>query len=177
MSYLQRTAESHPPGYNGLYSALELKKGIIQFLNADQEATGRTQHTTREIIIGLKTLFGIEFDFHSVEYVMRNMMTSEGSKQVGTETISCVVKKCSDGTNREFVCSPPRPSDAISKCNCPTCQAERGKKKSEATKPNIPQGLTEDELYKLYKKLSMAFAFGATYNPLTFDYFKESSGY
>ena len=178
MAYLQRTAESHPEGYHGMYAAPELKKGIIQFLNADQEATGRTQHATKDIISGLKTLFGIEFDFHSVEYVMKNMIT--GTKQVGTETINCVVKKCSDGRNREFVCSPPRPArarDAILKCNCPTCQAERGRKKSEAAKPNIPRGLTEDELYKLYKKLSGAFAFGATYNPLTFEHFKESSGY
>ena len=57
----------------------------------------------KDIIFGLKQLFGIEFDLHSVEYVMKHMMTSEGSKQVGTETIDAVIKKCSDGTNREFV--------------------------------------------------------------------------
>ena len=49
--------------------------------------------------------------------------------------------------------------------------------KSEAHKPDIPPNLTEDQLYKLYQKLSMAFAFGDTYNPHTFPEFKKSSGY
>ena len=119
MAYLQRSPESHPPGYNGLYSAVELKKGIIKFLISDKKATDRTQHTTTDIILGLKKLFGIEFDLHSVEYVMRNMMTNEGSKQVGTETIDSVVKKCSDGTNRQFITtSPPRASCTSNQCRC-----------------------------------------------------------
>ena len=184
MSYLLRTAESHPEGYHGMYAAPELKKGIIQFLNADQEATGRTQHATRDIILGLKTLFGIEFDLHSVEYVMRHMMTSEGSKQVGTEPISSVVKKCEDGRKREFVCSPPpvpRPARArhsILKCSCVECWETRNRQKSEAAKPNIPKNLTEDELYKLFQDLTNKYAWaGATYNPRTFPEFKESSGY
>ena len=155
MSYLVRTPESHPPGYDGMYSAVELKKGIIQFLIADKKATGRTQHATKDIILGLKNLFGIEFDLHSVEYVMKHMMTSEGSKRVGTDIVDAVIKKCSDGTNREFVAEA----------------------KSEAHKPEIPKNLTEDELYKLYQKLSMDFALGANYNPRTFPEFKESSGY
>ena len=50
-------------------------------------------------------------------------------------------------------------------------------KKSEALKPDIPPNLTEDQLYKLYQKLSMVFAFGAPYNPGTFPEFKQSSGY
>ena len=184
MSYLVRTPETHPPGYEGMYAAPELKKGIIQFLNADQEATGRTQHATKDIISGLKTLFGIEFDLHSVEYVMRNMMTSEGSKQVGTAPVDSVVKKCEDGIDREFACSPPRPPrpararHSILKCSCVECWETRNRQKSEAAKPNIPKNLTEDELYKLFQDLTNKYAWaGSTYNPRTFPEFKESSGY
>ena len=78
MSYLQPTEKTHPPGYNGMYSAVELKKGIIQFILKDREVYGHRLHATNDIILGLKNLFNIEFDFHSVEYVMRNMMTTEG---------------------------------------------------------------------------------------------------
>ena len=109
MPYLIPNQESHPPGYNGLYSAVELKKGIINFISIDREKNGNRLLATADIILGLKTMYNIEFDFHSVEYVMRNMMTSEGSKQVGTEPLSSVVKKCEDGIEREFACSPPRP--------------------------------------------------------------------
>ena len=93
MAYLQKSAESHPPGYNGLYSAVELKKGIIQFILNDRKENGHRLHATKDIILGLKNLYNIEFDIHSVEYVMKNMMTSEGSKQVGTEIVDAVVKK------------------------------------------------------------------------------------
>ena len=184
MSYLLRTAESHPEGYHGMYAAPELKKGIIQFLIKDQKETGRTQHATKDIILGLKNLFGIEFDLHSVEYVMKHMMTSEGSKQVGTDNVDSVIKKCSDGINREFVLSPPpppRPARArhsILKCNCVECWETRNRQKSEAAKPNIPKNLTEDELYKLFQDLTNKYAWaGSTYNPRTFPEFKESSGY
>ena len=112
---------------------------------------------------------------------MRNMMTSEGSKQVGTAPVVSVVKKCSDGINREFVCSPPRPArarDAILKCNCVECWERRNREKSEAAKPKIPKNLTEDELYKLFQDLTNQFAWSqSTYNPRTFPEFKESSGY
>jgi len=181
MSYLLRTAETHPEGYHGMYAAPELKKGIIEFLIKDKAETGRTQHATKDIILGLKNLFGIEFDLHSVEYVMRNMMTS---KQVGTEPVDSVVKKCEDGRKREFVCSPPRvpgPARArhsILKCNCVECWETRNRQKSEAAKPNIPKNLTEDELYKLFQDLTNKFAWSqSTYNPRTFPEFKESSGY
>ena len=183
MSYLQRTAESHPEGYNGIYSAVELKKGIIEFLIADREATGRTQHVTKDIILGLKNLFGIEFDLHSVEYVMKHMMTSEGSKQVGTDIVDAVIKKCSDGTNREFVAAyehiKPQYPPGLYEPGTFDCRATAAKEiaKSEAHKPKIPKKLTEDELYKLYQKLNMSFAFRSTYNPRTFPQFKESSGY
>ena len=183
MSYLLRTAESHPNGYHGMYPAPELKKGIIQFLIADKK-NGRTQHATKDIILGLKTLFGIEFDLHSVEYVMRNMMTSEGCKQVGTDIVDAVIKKCEDGVDRQFACSPPRPPPpararhSILKCSCTECWETRNRQKSEAAKPNIPKNLTEDELYKLFQDLTNKYAWaGSTYNPRTFPEFKESSGY
>jgi len=152
MSYLQPNEESHPPGYNGLYSAQELKKGIIQFITLDREKNGSRLLSTPDIILGLKNLFKIEFDHHSVEYVMKNMLSKEGAKQVGTKEVDLVKKKCQDGRNREFVAS-------------------------EAAKPNIPQNLTEDQLQKLYRKLSMAFAMGSNYNPGTFAEFKKNSGY
>ena len=108
-------------------------------------------------------------------------MTSDGSRQVGTDTIYSTVKKCSDGTDREFVCSPPRPARArhsILKCNCTECWETRNRQKSEAAKPNIPKNLTEDELYKLFQDLTNKYAWaGSTYNPRTFAKFKESSGY
>lgn len=167
MTTYLRTPESHPPGYNGMYSAVELKKGIIQFLISDRKKTGRTQHATKDIIFGLKQLFGIEFDLHSVEYVMKHMMTSEGSKLVGNETIDAVIKKCSDGKIREFVKNMD--TELVTPVTC--------QEKSESDKPNIPKNLTEDELYKLYKKLNTAFALGANYNPRTFAEFKKSSGY
>lgn len=172
MTTYLRTPESHPPGYNGMYSAVELKKGIIQFLISDRKKTGRTQHATKDIIFGLKQLFGIEFDLHSVEYVMKHMMTSEGSKLVGNETIDAVTKKCSDGKIREFVKNMD--TELVTPA---TCHSKKEKEKSESDKPNIPKNLTEDELYKLYRKLSMSFACGATYNPRTFKEFKQSSGY
>ena len=152
MAYQPRTPESHPPGYNGLYSAQELKKGIIQFILKDREQNGVRLLSTPDIILGLKKLFKIEFDHHSVEYVMKNILSKEGAKQVGTKEVDLVKKKCQDGKNREFVAP-------------------------EAAKPNIPQNLTEDQLQKLYRKLSMAFAMGANYNPGTFPEFKKNSGY
>ena len=99
-------------------------------------------------------------------------MTSEGSKLVGNETIDAVIKKCSDGKIREFV------KNMDTELVTPgTCHSKKEKEKSESDKPNITKNLTEDELYKLYRKLSMSFACGATYNPRTFKEFKQSSGY
>ena len=183
MPYEQRTAESHPPGYNGLYSAQELKKGIHSFIIKEREETGRTQHSTKDIITGLKNLYNIEFDFHSVEYVMRNMMGSEGSKEVGTETINSVKKKCEDGLTRVFVATHehnksqyPHGLDEPGYSDSRSSEANEIPK-SEANKPDIPTNLTEDQLNEQYKKLSMEFAMGSTYNPGTFPEFKNSLGY
>ena len=182
MPYLRRTAETHPPGYKGQYSAVELKNGIIEFLMGEK-AKGRTQHATKDIILGLKNLYNIEFDFHSVEYVMRNMMVSEGSKVVGTTEIEYVMKKCEDGKTRKFVAAhehiKPQYPPGLYEPGYFDSGDTKAKEiaKSEAHKPDIPPNLTEDQLYKLYQNLSMAFAFGATYNPHTFPEFKKSSGY
>ena len=53
MPYLQRSEESHPDGYNGLYSAQELKKGIINFISFDKEQNGHRLLATADIILGL----------------------------------------------------------------------------------------------------------------------------
>ena len=86
---------------------------------------------------------------------MKHMMTSEGSKQVGTETIDAVIKKCSDGTNREFV------KNMDTELSNTRNLSPKKRRKSESDKPNIPKNLTEDELYKLYRKLSMSLHNGA----------------
>lgn len=153
MAYQLRTPQSHPDGYNGLYSAQELKKGIIQFILKDRQENGVRLLSTPDIILGLKNLYNIEFDHDSVEYVMKNMLSKEGAKQVSTTQVDIVKKKCEDGENRNFVAA------------------------YEHIKPNIPQNLTEEQLNKLYSKLSLAFAMGATYNPGTFPEFKKNSGY
>lgn len=187
MSYLQPTPESHPPGYDGMYSAVDLKKGIIEFILKDSEDYGHRLHATKDIIVGLKKLYNIEFDFHSVEYVMRNMMHSEGTKQVGTTTVDSVVKKCEDGKTREFVAAheqiKPQYPHGLYEPGYFDPRATKAKEiaKSEAhivTGPSdIPPNLTEYQLYKLYIKLNNVFAFGATYNPGTFTEFKKNSGY
>ena len=183
MSRLVRTPESHPPGYDGMYSAVELKKGIIQFILKDREQNGVRLLSTPDIILGLKNLFKIEFDHHSVEYVMKNMLSKEGAKQVGTKEVDLVKKKCQDGTNREFVAPyehiKPQYPPGLYEAGYFDSRATETKEiaKSEAAKPNIPQNLTEDQLQELYRKLSMAFAMGANYNPGTFPEFKKNSGY
>ena len=163
MSYLQPTQESHPDGYNGLYSAVELKKGIINFISIDRQQNGHRLLATADIILGLKTMYNIEFDFHSVEYVMRNMLSKEGSKEVGTTTVNSVVKKCEDGIHRTFVTH------------------ERNNKtdtKEISTESDIPCNLTEDELRLQYRKLNNAFILGKTNKcPGTFPEFKKNLGY
>ena len=183
MSYLQRDEISHPEGYNGLYSAEELKKGIIQFILKDREENGVRLLSTPDIILGLKNLFKIEFDHHSVEYVMKNMLSKEGAKQVGTKEVDLVKKKCEDQIDRDFVAPyehiKPQYPPGYYEPGTFDYRATEAKEiaKSEFHKPDIPKNLTEDELYKLYKKLSMAFAMGANYNPDTFPEFKKNSGY
>ncbi len=163
MAYQICTKESHPPGYNGLYSAVELKKGIINFISIDREKNGNRLLATADIILGLKTMYNIEFDFHSVEYVMRNMLSKEGSKEVGTTTVNSVVKKCEDGIHRTFV---------THECNNKTDIKEI------STESHIPSKLTEDELCELYKKSNNEFALGITNKyPGTFPEFKKNLGY
>tara|TARA_B100001094_G_scaffold313605_1_gene351559 strand:- start:1341 stop:1781 length:441 start_codon:yes stop_codon:yes gene_type:complete len=146
---MERTPESHPPGYNGLYSAVELKNGIINFILKDREQNGDRLLATEDIVFGLKTMYNIEFDFHSVEYVMKNMLSKEGSKQVGTTTSNSVIKKCEDGIHRTFV-----------------------------THRHNTNTHTQDQLKQLYLKLCSQFAYGITNkDPGTFPEFKKNLGY